>query len=92
MTPGPGSYQIQLGVGEKQQFSISSLRTPAVRTFYHSDRKIFDVSKDAGCKYLLCALYSDPGPWQLCGPFGIRHLREQTQVSLRHVRVRIKFL
>lgn len=41
ITPGPGSYPLNLGIGDRSNFNLSTIRTPAVRTFYHSDRKIF---------------------------------------------------
>ena len=40
-TPGPGTYPLKLGVGNCHEFNISTIKTPLVRTFYHSDRKIF---------------------------------------------------
>jgi hypothetical protein len=50
VTPGPGTYPLQLGIGDRSNFSLSTIRTPAVRTFYHSDRKIFMINRDARCK------------------------------------------
>ena len=77
-TPGPGSYNFQLGVGENKQFSISSMRSPAMSTFYHSDRKIFEISKDHGRKCHIIASSNPsfldmpgPGKYQAPSEFGI---------------------
>ena len=49
-TPGPGTYKLYTGLGDASHFNVSTLRSPLVRTFYHSDRKIFHIHRDAPCK------------------------------------------
>ena len=49
ITPGPGQYKytLGLGVGGAYQARISTLNTPAASTFYHSERRLFNVTKEA---------------------------------------------
>ena len=74
-TPGPGTYHVNLGIGDRSQFNISSIRSPPVSTFYHSDRRIFEINKDATSNdlFLFTMIIEFPGPGNYLAPsdFGI---------------------
>jgi hypothetical protein len=47
------------------------MKNPAIRTFYHSDRRIFEISKDAASNlFCFCNLSSIeiPGPGEYMAP------------------------
>ena len=48
--PGPGTYSLHVGISDPSATFISTFRSPKVRTFYHSDRKTIDITKDQRSK------------------------------------------
>lgn len=44
--PGPGAYNLKTGIADNASTFLSTFKSPKVRTFYHSDRKTIDISKD----------------------------------------------
>jgi hypothetical protein len=44
--PGPGAYNLKIGIGDAASSFISTFKSPKTRTFYHSDRKTIDITKD----------------------------------------------
>jgi hypothetical protein len=45
--PGPGTYQLKIGISDPAHQFMSSFKSPKTRTFYHSDRKTIDIPNDA---------------------------------------------
>ena len=48
--PGPASYLLKIGIGDPTSHFSSTFNSPKARTFYHSDRKTIDISKDVKSK------------------------------------------
>lgn len=44
--PGPGSYSLKVGIADPGSTFVSTYQSPKIRTFYHSDRKTIDITKD----------------------------------------------
>lgn len=48
--PGPGTYSLHIGIADPTSTFLSTFKTPKTRTFYHSDRKTIDITRDQKCK------------------------------------------
>lgn len=48
--PGPGAYTLKIGISDNASSFISTFKSPKTRTFYHSDRKTIEISKDTRSK------------------------------------------
>ena len=46
--PGPATYNLKLGISDSS--SVSTFKSPKARTFYHSDRRTIEISKDTRSK------------------------------------------
>jgi len=44
--PGPGQYDLKIGIGDPTSTFMSNFKSPKTRTFYHADRKTIDIPDD----------------------------------------------
>lgn len=48
--PGPGAYSLKVGIADPSATFVSTFRSPKTRTFYHSDRKTLEITRDQKSK------------------------------------------
>ena len=82
--PGPGAYNLKVGISDSTSFYLSTFTSPKTRTFYHSDRKTIDITKDAKSKFY--HFYSNvvidlPGPGNYKMPSDFGHYEAKNSVS-----------
>jgi hypothetical protein len=44
--PGPGAYALKVGIADPTSTFVSTFNSPKIRTFYHSDRRTLELTKD----------------------------------------------
>ena len=48
--PGPGNYNLKIGISDPVHQFVSTFRSPKTRTFYHCDRKTIEILNDLKSK------------------------------------------
>lgn len=61
--PGPGAYDLKIGISDSASQFISTFKSPKTRTYYHSDRKTIDIPKDAICNLAFQLIYFIRTSW-----------------------------